>query len=70
MVPIMDNGYNHERWPQVVSQDVMKHTSSLEGDVLVLSGKVKGKTYLPLPPQEEENAGNAAENSERLVKIM
>ena len=48
---MVSNTKNHQLWPNVVSQDVMKHTGGLKGDVLVLSGQVRGKTYLPLPPQ-------------------
>ena len=31
----------------------MNHTGGLKGDVFVLSGQVKGRTLLPLPPQAE-----------------
>lgn len=30
-------------------------TGSLKGDVQVLSGRVKGKTFLPLPPEAEKS---------------
>ena len=56
MVPMMGNEKNHMKWPNVVSQDMMKHTGGLKGDVQVLSGQVKGKTFLPLPPQGVEVA--------------
>lgn len=50
---MIDNTKNHNHWPHVVSLDVMKHTSTLKGDVLILNGQVKGKTFLPLPPQAD-----------------
>ncbi len=55
---MVGNTRNHRLWPNVVSQDVLKHTGGLKGDVLVLSGKVQGKTFLPLPQQADliENA--------------
>lgn len=53
VVPMVGNTKNHKMWPQVVSQDVLKHTGGLKGDVLVLSGQVKGKTFLPLPQQSD-----------------
>lgn len=56
MVPLITNESNHWRWPAVVSQDVVQHTGSLKGDVFVLSGQVKGRTLLPLPPQAERAA--------------
>ena len=52
-MPIVGNTRNHKLWPQVVSSDVLKHTGGLKGDVMVLSGQVKGKTFLPLPPQSD-----------------
>ena len=61
MIPVITNDQNHIQWPGVVSQDVMKHTGGLKGDVFVLSGQVKGKTLLPLPPQAE-TATEAVEN--------
>lgn len=64
MVPMMGNEKNHHKWPHVVSQDVMKHTGGLKGDVLVLSGQVKGKTFLPLPPQADQVA-EAADMEEK-----
>ena len=60
MFPLITNDNNHQKWPCVVSQDVMKHTGGLKGDVCVLSGQVKGKTLLPLPPKAE-HAAQAAE---------
>lgn len=52
-MPTISNNRNHLLWPSVVSQDVIRHTSGLKGDVLVLSGQVKGKTFLPVPPQAD-----------------
>lgn len=52
-MPLIINEKNHFKWPHVVSQDVMKHTGGLKGDVFVLSGQVKGKTLLPMSPQAE-----------------
>ena len=52
-MPMVGNTKNHRLWPEVVSQDVLKHTGGLKGDVLVLSGQVKGKTFLPLPQQSD-----------------
>ena len=62
-MPLIGNDRNHHKWPQVVSHDVMKHTGGLKGDVFVLSGQVKGKTLLPLPPQAE-SAADAADREQ------
>ncbi len=53
VVPVVANNTNHTRWPNVVSQDVMKHIGILKGEVFTFSGKVKGRTLLPLPPQTD-----------------
>ena len=49
LVPLLSNKHNHQAWPEVVSQDVMKHVYNLKNNVYVISGQVKGKTVLPLP---------------------
>uniref|UniRef100_A0A3P9AKI4 Dynein axonemal heavy chain 17 n=1 Tax=Esox lucius TaxID=8010 RepID=A0A3P9AKI4_ESOLU len=53
VVPLLSNGRNHNEWPQVVSQDIQRHVNSLKTKVFVVSGQVKGKTLLPLPPGAE-----------------
>ena len=64
VIPLLSNESNHHRWPQVVSQDVVKHTGGLKGDVLAVGGRVKGKTLLPLPPQAESVAEAADREQE------
>lgn len=64
VVPMVGNTRNHKLWPQVVSSDVLKHTGGLKGDVMVLSGQVKGKTFLPLPPQADFIETSAIEELE------
>ncbi|GCB69230.1 hypothetical protein scyTo_0001016 [Scyliorhinus torazame] len=49
VVPVLTNSRNHNCWPQVVSQDVVRHVHSLKSNVFVVVGQVKGKTLLPLP---------------------
>ncbi|RDD42081.1 Dynein beta chain, ciliary [Trichoplax sp. H2] len=53
LVPILTNSKNHEQWPSVVSQDVLRHVHSLKSNVYVIAGQVKGKTLLPLPVGSE-----------------
>ncbi|XP_036766314.2 dynein axonemal heavy chain 17 [Manis pentadactyla] len=36
-------------WPQVVSEDVVKQVHKLKNEMLVMGGKIKGKTLLPIP---------------------
>lgn len=53
LIPIMNNNHNQSGWPSVVTQDIGRHVGALKGDVLTLSGQVKGRTLLPLPPQTD-----------------
>ncbi|NXN96056.1 DYH9 protein, partial [Rhinopomastus cyanomelas] len=49
IVPILTNQKNHQGWPQVVSQDIIRHVHNLKSTVFKVVGQVKGKTLLPLP---------------------
>jgi len=52
---VLTNKNNHDQWPQVVSDDVLKHVYLLKNRVHVLAGQVKGKTLLPLPAGRQFN---------------
>ncbi|NXY46192.1 DYH9 protein, partial [Ceuthmochares aereus] len=49
IVPILMNKKNHQGWPQVVSQDIIRHVHKLKSTVFKVVGQVQGKTLLPLP---------------------
>ncbi|NXW79744.1 DYH9 protein, partial [Hirundo rustica] len=53
IVPILTNRRNHQGWPRVVSQDIIRHVHSLQSSVFKVLGQVKGKTLLPLPAGSE-----------------
>lgn len=53
-MPVLSNTRNHEKWPQVVSADVVRHVDSLKNNVYVVSGQAKGKTLLPFPVGAEK----------------
>ena len=53
LIPLISNRENQNKWPQVVTQDITRHTGALKGDVFTLSGQVKGRTLLPLPAQTD-----------------
>ncbi|XP_028172090.1 dynein beta chain, ciliary-like [Ostrinia furnacalis] len=48
-VPLLSNPLNHEGWPLVVSQDILKQIHNLKSTVYEVKGKVNGQTVLPLP---------------------
>nr|XP_061808009.1 dynein axonemal heavy chain 9-like isoform X2 [Nerophis lumbriciformis] len=47
VAPLLSNSKNHTEWPQVVSQDVINLIHFIKSNMLVMSGKVQGKTLLP-----------------------
>ncbi|XP_039265498.2 dynein beta chain, ciliary-like [Styela clava] len=53
MSRLVANDDNHCQWPNVVSQDVLRHVHKLKSNVFVVAGHVKGKTLLPLPVGSE-----------------
>uniref|UniRef100_A0A8C6JKW0 Dynein axonemal heavy chain 17 n=1 Tax=Melopsittacus undulatus TaxID=13146 RepID=A0A8C6JKW0_MELUD len=53
IVPILTNQKNHQGWPRVVSQDLIRHVHNLKSTVFKVVGQVKGKTLLPLPAGSE-----------------
>lgn len=53
LIPLISNSTNNSSWPEVVTEDVVRHVGKFKGDVFVLSGQVKGRTLLPLPAQAE-----------------
>eukprot|EP00058_Branchiostoma_floridae_P010281 XP_002595769.1 hypothetical protein BRAFLDRAFT_200305 [Branchiostoma floridae] len=57
IVPMLQNDRNHDGWPNVVCQDVMRHVHNLKSNVYVVGGQVKGKTLLPLPAGAERMDG-------------
>lgn len=64
LVPLLSNSRNHEQWPAVVSQDVLRHVHQLKSNVFVIAGQVKGKTLLPLPVGSEQ-VNDAVEAEEK-----
>ncbi|XP_062448100.1 dynein axonemal heavy chain 9 [Rhea pennata] len=69
IVPILTNQKNHQGWPQVVSQDLLRHVHSLRSTVSVVVGLVKGKTLLPLPAGSERFENIDLENEKSLELI-
>ena len=68
LVPLLSNTNNHQNWPVVVSQDVLRHVHQLKNNVFVISGQVKGRTLLPLPVGSEtikEEADETVDSYER-----
>ncbi|CAL8088370.1 unnamed protein product [Calicophoron daubneyi] len=48
LLPIISNRKNHISWPEVVSDDIIKHAHGLKRQTDIIVGQSKGKTLLPL----------------------
>uniref|UniRef100_A0A8C4QCU0 Uncharacterized protein n=1 Tax=Eptatretus burgeri TaxID=7764 RepID=A0A8C4QCU0_EPTBU len=46
---LLSNKENHKDWPEVSSDDIVKHARRLKRDVAVVNGLIQGKTLLTLP---------------------
>ncbi|XP_069786101.1 dynein axonemal heavy chain 17-like isoform X2 [Narcine bancroftii] len=63
--PLFTNTDNMSKWPQVVSEDVVKHAQQLKNDVFVVGGQLKGKALLALPKSADtlENSDEESDGS-------
>ncbi|CAB1446422.1 unnamed protein product, partial [Pleuronectes platessa] len=64
-VPLLSNKNNHQKWPNVMSEDIIRHVESLFSTTSVLRGQVLGRTVLPLP-----TATDWMENSNSTIKML
>ncbi|XP_064531689.1 dynein axonemal heavy chain 9 isoform X4 [Pseudopipra pipra] len=69
IVPILTNRKNHQGWPRVVSQDIIRHVHNLKKTVFMVVGQVKGRTLLPLPAGSEGIEDIDPEN-ERFLELI
>ena len=54
LVPVFGNANNQSVWPKVISNDLIRHINNLKNKTYVISGQMKGKTQLPIPPGAEK----------------
>ncbi|XP_071655678.1 dynein axonemal heavy chain 9-like isoform X2 [Patagioenas fasciata] len=69
IVPILMNKKNHQGWPQVVSQDIVRHVHNLKSTIFTVVGQVDGKTLLPLPAGSEGIEDIDLENEKSMERI-
>uniref|UniRef100_A0A2K6N2V2 Dynein axonemal heavy chain 17 n=1 Tax=Rhinopithecus bieti TaxID=61621 RepID=A0A2K6N2V2_RHIBE len=62
---LLNQRENTAGWPQVVSEDIVKQVHRLKNEMFVMSGKIKGKTLLPIP----EHLGNLDGTLESMERI-
>ncbi|KAK7886266.1 hypothetical protein WMY93_025887 [Mugilogobius chulae] len=47
--PLLANTNNHQMWPRLLSQDVIRHVETISSKTAVVQGQIQGKTVLPIP---------------------
>ncbi|XP_047455882.1 dynein axonemal heavy chain 11 [Mugil cephalus] len=48
-VPLLSNNKNHQTWPNLMSEDIIRHAESMCSKTSLVRGQVLGKTVLPVP---------------------
>uniref|UniRef100_A0A8D3CJW0 Dynein axonemal heavy chain 11 n=1 Tax=Scophthalmus maximus TaxID=52904 RepID=A0A8D3CJW0_SCOMX len=48
-VPLLSNNKNHQMWPHLLSEDIVRHVESVRSVTSVVRGQVLGETVLPVP---------------------
>uniref|UniRef100_A0A3B4YI13 Dynein axonemal heavy chain 11 n=1 Tax=Seriola lalandi dorsalis TaxID=1841481 RepID=A0A3B4YI13_SERLL len=48
-VPLLSNNKNHQMWPNLMSEDIIRHVENICSITSVVQGQVLGKTVLPVP---------------------
>ncbi|XP_071325394.1 dynein axonemal heavy chain 11 isoform X2 [Trachinotus anak] len=48
-LPLLSNNKNHKMWPNLMSEDIIRHVESMCNISSVVRGQVLGKTVLPIP---------------------
>ncbi|XP_023280705.1 dynein heavy chain 11, axonemal-like [Seriola lalandi dorsalis] len=64
-VPLLSNNKNHQMWPNLMSEDIIRHVENICSITSVVQGQVLGKTVLPVP-----TATDWMENSYSIFKML
>lgn len=62
--PLLSNHKKHHMWPNLLSDDILRHVERLCSETSVVQGWAFGRTVLPIP-----TATNWIENSYRTLKM-
>ncbi|KAM3873375.1 dynein axonemal heavy chain 11 [Diretmus argenteus] len=63
-VPLLSNKNNHQMWPNLLSEDIIRHIENLRCKISVVRGQILGKTVLPIPTSRAW-----MENSDSTIKV-
>ena len=54
-LPLLSNPLNQDGWGEVASKEVVDKFHSYMSSVSIMAGTIKGQTYLPLPPVNDQS---------------
>ncbi|XP_071372237.1 dynein axonemal heavy chain 11 isoform X2 [Centroberyx affinis] len=63
-IPLLSNKKNHHMWPNLMSEDIIRHVENMRSKTSVVRGQILGKTVLPIP-----TATAWIENSDNTIKM-
>lgn len=70
LVPVFGNANNQSDWPKVISNDLIRHINNLKNKTYVISGQMKGKTQLPIPPGAEKVSDEDIKKAQRYLNLL
>ena len=65
-LPLLTNPRNQKGWPEVLSKDITDHMNKFVANVYINVGHTKGKTLLPLPPNESKEDKGLMRDKDRV----
>ena len=70
LVPVFGNANNQSDWPKVISNDLIRHINNLKNKTYVISGQMKGKTQLPIPPGAEKVSDEDIKKAQKYLNLL
>ena len=70
LVPVFGNANNQSDWPKVISNDLIRHINNLKNKTYVISGQMKGKTQLPIPPGAEKVSDEELKKAQKYLIFL
>ena len=69
-MPVFGNSNNQNGWPKVISNDIIRHINNLKNKTYVISGQMRGRTQLPIPPGAEKVSDEELIKAEKYFLIV
>ncbi|CAG9462750.1 unnamed protein product [Pedinophyceae sp. YPF-701] len=68
-LPLLTNTRNQQGWPDVITREVVENVHKFVAEVTITMGRTQGKTLLPLPPVDGEEA-EALTSDKDLIHVL